>query len=122
MHGTEYGYILDGRIRIKVPEIKGSHEMAGVVEGLMAKLQGVAHVHANPLTGNVRVLFDSQVISYYQVFAVINDLRCLNGWASASPSLARTMQRGRSTCKIHEECTQAFREPTARVGESESWV
>jgi hypothetical protein len=88
MHGTEYGYILDGRIRIKVPEIKGSHEMAGVVEGLMAKLQGVAHVHANPLTGNVRVLFDSQVISYYQVFAVINDLRCLNGWTSASPSLA----------------------------------
>jgi hypothetical protein len=79
MHGTEYCHILDGRIRIKVPEIKGSHAMAGEMESQLAKLEGVAHVKANPLTGYVLALFDSQVISHYQVFAVIKDLTCLNG-------------------------------------------
>ena len=85
MHGTEYCHILDGRIRIKVPEVKGSHAMAGEVEGELAKLNGVAHVKANPLTGNVLVLFDSQVINHYHVVAVIKDLNCLNGEASVSP-------------------------------------
>jgi hypothetical protein len=79
MHGTEYWHILDGRIRIKVPEVKGSHTMAGEMESQLAKLKGVAHGKANPLTGYVLVLFDSQVISHYQVFAVINDLTCLTG-------------------------------------------
>jgi Heavy metal associated domain 2 len=79
MHGTEYWHILDGRIRIKVSEVKGSHALAGEMESQLAKLKGVAHGKANPLTGYVLVLFDSQVISHYQVFAVINDLTCLTG-------------------------------------------
>ncbi len=79
MLGTEYWHILDGRIRLKVPEVKGSHAMAGEMESQLAKLKGVAHGKANPLTGYVLVLFDSQVISHYQVFAVINDLTCLTG-------------------------------------------
>ena len=78
MNGTEDCHILDGRIRIKVPEVKGSPAMASELESQLAKLNGVSHVKANPLTGYVLVLFDSQVISHYHVFAVINDLNCLN--------------------------------------------
>ena len=78
MHGTDYCHILDGRIRIKVPVVKGSNAMAGEMESQLDKLNGVVHVKANPLTGSVLVLFDTQVISHYQVFAVINDLNCLN--------------------------------------------
>ena len=85
MHGTENGHILDGRIRIKVSEVQGSHAMAGEVVSQLTKLDGVAHVEASPLTGYVLVLFDSQVISHYHVFAVINDFTCLNGEASVSP-------------------------------------
>ena len=81
MHGTEYCHILDGRIRIKVPEIKGSNAMADELESQLAKLNGVAHVKANSLTGYVRVLFDSQIISHYHVFAVIEDFNCFNGIA-----------------------------------------
>ena len=78
MHGTGYYHTLDGRIRIKVPEVKSSPVMAGVLESQLAKLNGVTHVQVNPLTGYVLVLFDYQVISHYHVFAVINDLKCLN--------------------------------------------
>lgn len=52
--------------------------MAGELESQLAKLHGVAHVQANPLTGYVLVLFDYQVVSHYHVFAVINDIKCLN--------------------------------------------
>lgn len=78
MNGTDYYNILDGRIRIEVPELKGSHAMAGELESQLSQLNGVAHVKANPLNGYVLVLFDSQVVSHYHVFAVINDLNCLN--------------------------------------------
>jgi len=78
MHGTGYYHMLDGRIRIEVPEIKGSPAMADELESQLAKLNGVTHVQANPLDGYVLVLFDYQVISHYHVFAVINDIKCLN--------------------------------------------
>jgi hypothetical protein len=79
MHGAGYYHILlDGRIRMKVPEVKGSPAMAEELESRLVKLNGVAHVQVNLLTGYVLVLFDYQVISHYHVFAVINDLKCLN--------------------------------------------
>jgi copper chaperone CopZ len=78
MHGTGYYHKLGGRIRIEVPEIKGSSAMADELESQLAKLNGVAHVQVNPLTGYALVLFDYQVISHYHIFAVINDLKCLH--------------------------------------------
>ena len=59
---------------MKVPEVKGSSEMAGDLESQVTKLHGVAYVKANLVIGSVLVLFDSQVISYYEVFAVIQDV------------------------------------------------
>jgi len=85
MHGTGYYHKFERRIRIRVPEIKGSPAMAGELESRLAKLDGVAHTQANPLTGYVLVLFDDQVVSYYHVFAVINDLKCLDVEAAVSP-------------------------------------
>jgi len=55
------------------------------MENPLATLEGVAHVNATSLTGPVLALFDAQVMSHYHVFAVINDLTCLHGWASVAP-------------------------------------
>ena len=52
------------RMGITVHEVKGSPAMAGEMESQLAKLNGVAHVKVNPLTGNVQVRFDSQVIRH----------------------------------------------------------
>ncbi len=78
MQEAKYGHVLDGRILITVPEVKGSHALAGEMESQLAQLDGVAHVKAHPRTGQVLVLFNSQIISHYCVFAVINDLTCLS--------------------------------------------
>ena len=79
MYETEDRPVLDGRIRIKVPEVKGSPAMAGEIESRVAKLEGVAHVKANLRSGSILVLFDAQVISHYQVFAVISDFTYMIG-------------------------------------------
>ena len=78
MHGTGYHHRLDGRIRIKAPELKGSPAMASELENQLAELNGVTHVQANPLTGYVLVLFEYEIISHCHIFAVINDLKCLH--------------------------------------------
>lgn len=56
---TEYFHALEGRLRIKVPGVKGSPRMASDVEELLAALSGIDAVEANPRTGNVLVLYDS---------------------------------------------------------------
>lgn len=48
MHGTGYYHMLDGRIRIKVPEVKGSPAMAGELESQLAKLNGVPMCRPTP--------------------------------------------------------------------------
>ena len=69
--------LMDGS-ESRSPKSKAPPVMAGELECQLAKLNGVAHVQVNPLSGYVLVLFDYQVISHYQVFAVINDIKCLN--------------------------------------------
>jgi copper chaperone CopZ len=76
MHAI-YMHAIDGRLRIKVPVIKGSPARAGQLERALAMLSGVQCVKANPTTGNVLVLFDSQTLSQEQVIQKLAEMNCL---------------------------------------------
>jgi hypothetical protein len=78
MQGTGYIHMLEGRLRIKVSEVKGSPETAVQIEETVSRLKGVSHVKANELTGNVLVLFDPDLTNHYHVIATLKDLGCLN--------------------------------------------
>ena len=52
-------HVLEGRLRLKIREVKGSPEEAMAVESRLRDVEGVHHVTANPLTGSVLVLYDS---------------------------------------------------------------
>jgi copper chaperone CopZ len=67
-----YLHVMDGRLRVKVPEIKRSVQKALHVEGVLASLEGVIRVTANPTTGNVLVLFHSHLLTHA---AIIQTLR-----------------------------------------------
>jgi len=70
---SEYSYlhVLDGRIRIKVPEVKGDRLAASKIERALQSAKGVTHVKANPTTGNVLILFESDVITQQQIIRII---------------------------------------------------
>ena len=72
-----YLHVLDGRLRIKVPEVKGDPLKASKVVGTLRKLRGVTYVHANPTTGSVVVLFEPEVISPEQIVQVLRETGCL---------------------------------------------
>ncbi len=57
---TEYMHALEGRIRIKVPGIKGSPIKAGELERQVQWQSGIHSIKANPTTGNVLIYYDSQ--------------------------------------------------------------
>lgn len=78
MKGTSYVHMIEGRLRIKVPEIKGSPDHARLLEARLIDLDGVLHVQANVLTGNVLVLFDSDVTNHYHIIGTMKDLGCFN--------------------------------------------
>jgi copper chaperone CopZ len=77
MQGTSYIHMLEGRLRIKVSEIKGSVDKAVEVEATIRELEGVTHVKANSVTGNVLVLFDSDETNHYHIIGTLKDLGCL---------------------------------------------
>jgi copper chaperone CopZ len=74
---TDYLHILDGRLRIKVPEVKRSPEKALQVEETLKNLNGVTHVKANPTTGNVLVLFESELVTHECVVSRLKSINCL---------------------------------------------
>jgi len=56
---TAYLHVLDGRLRIKVPALKGSPDEAARLESRLRLIDGVDCVTANPVTGSVLVLYDA---------------------------------------------------------------
>jgi copper chaperone CopZ len=71
MSTPQYLHVLDGRLRIKVPELKRSNSLAAVITDNLLRLEGVTEVNANPLTGNVLVLFDTYEVTALEILDVI---------------------------------------------------
>jgi copper chaperone CopZ len=76
MIGAPYLHMLEGRMRIKVPEVKKSPLKAVQVEETLQRLDGVTDVRANPTTGNVLVLFESETVTHGRIVDVLRSLNC----------------------------------------------
>jgi copper chaperone CopZ len=68
---SPYLHVLDGRVRIKLPQVKGAPQRALAVEQLLRRLDGVTRVTANPITGNVLVLFTSAILGQHDILAAL---------------------------------------------------
>jgi copper chaperone CopZ len=71
---SPYFHALNGRLRVKVAELKGLPVKALEVEGQLRKIDGINYVRANPTTGNVLVLYDPAKISQYEVLGALQRL------------------------------------------------
>ena len=81
-----YLHVLDGRLRIKLPQVKGTSQRALAVEQLLLGLDGVTDVTANPTTGNVLVLFTSAVIGQHDIVAALQKTGYLSDDHTAAQS------------------------------------
>jgi hypothetical protein len=71
MNYPPYLHITAGRIRVKITAIKGSTVKAAKVAEELLDVRGVTHAKANPLTGNVLVLFDADTLTSEQVLGLL---------------------------------------------------
>ena len=70
---TEYMHALEGRLRIKVPEIKGSPVKAGELERQIQWQSGIHSIKANPTTGNVLIYYDSQKTKQNEILKTMTE-------------------------------------------------
>jgi copper chaperone CopZ len=68
---SHYLHVTGGRLRIKIPQVKNSRKAALKIELFLRSINGITSVKANPLTGNVLVLFDSDDIKHEDVVETI---------------------------------------------------
>jgi len=51
-------HFLPGRVRVKLPGLKGSTALAREVQYTLVAIDGIQHVEVSPITGSVLVLYD----------------------------------------------------------------
>lgn len=71
MKNESYSHVTPGRLRIKIPMVKGSQDTAQQVEQILRGVEGINSVTANPLTGNALVLFDSESLAHTDVIDIL---------------------------------------------------
>jgi hypothetical protein len=81
---TDYLHTLDGRMRIKIAEVKGSPAAAAEVTRYLRSSHGIDEVNANPITGNVLILYNMNQISHGGIINLLQDAGYLQRTAPAA--------------------------------------
>ena len=71
---SSYVHALEGRLRIKVPEVKGASLKARDIEGHLALCPGVEEVSANPITGSVLVHYNPRLIGQEEIILAFQEI------------------------------------------------
>jgi hypothetical protein len=67
-------HALTGRLRIKIPGIKGNEMQAQAIERQFHPRFGMQEVSANPVTGSVLFIYDPHLLSQEEIFATLEEL------------------------------------------------
>jgi hypothetical protein len=82
---SSYVHALEGRLRIKIPEVKAAPYRARELEGHLQLLTGLEEVAANPVTGNVLILYNPSLLREDQIIFTLQEL----GYLEEAPAQAR---------------------------------
>jgi len=81
---SSYVHALEGRLRIKIPEVKGASLKAREIESHLALCPGVEEVTANPVTGSVLVLYNPRLIGQEEIILAFKEIGYLEKTAPKS--------------------------------------
>ena len=68
--GIQLVHYLPGRVRVKLPRLKGNASLAGEVERTLVALEGVCQVATSTTTGSVLVLYEPRLLASLDLEAV----------------------------------------------------
>lgn len=87
MSTPSYIHLTDGRIRLKVAEIKKCPDLASTAESLLSEAKGIDSASANPLTGNILIYFDPGVTDHNEIIELLRQNGYLKRKATSRPAL-----------------------------------
>ena len=67
-----YVHSLPGRLRVRIPAIKGNAINAEMLVNQVIQLTGISSVRANPVTGSILIQYDPAVTDEAACLAVLN--------------------------------------------------
>ncbi len=77
-----YVHVLNGRLRIRMTQVKRSAAKAAAVETMLRDVPGVTEAQVNPLTGSVLVFFDARVLTPQAILGTLNAVKSVGpAWA-----------------------------------------
>ena len=68
-----YVHALEGRVRIKIPQVKGADRKAQEVEHRLRQTAGVEYVSANSTTGNVLILYNPRLMDQDDIISSLKE-------------------------------------------------
>lgn len=71
---ASYVHALHGRLRIKLPELKGNPMRAQEIENQFNLMTGMQQVSANPVTGSLLLIYDPHLLKHEEICAVLREL------------------------------------------------
>jgi len=64
-------HALPGRVRVRLPRLKGNASLAGEVERVLTALAGIRHVEASTTTGSMLVLYEPRLLESLDIEAIV---------------------------------------------------
>jgi hypothetical protein len=71
---ASYVHALNGRLRIKLPGLKGNPGKAQEIENRCSLLTGLHQVSANPVTGRLLFTYDPRLLKQEEIGAVLREM------------------------------------------------
>jgi len=98
---ASYVHALNGRLRIKIPGLKGNPLRAQEIENLCSLMTGMQQVSANPVTGSLLFTYDPHLLRQDEIFAVLKEL----GYFLDSSGQLATLNSATSSHGVVEKIT-----------------
>ncbi|HZW30230.1 MAG TPA: hypothetical protein VFF52_05940 [Isosphaeraceae bacterium] len=118
----EYVHVLEGRLRVKVPEVKRSRAFARAVEDLFGSVEGIHEVRANPLTGNVLFLHDPELVPVRAILAGLVAAGYMGMGIAAGETPARPEAIGELAATIAELVAWGLARALGRFAPGAGWL
>ncbi len=71
---ASYVHALNGRLRIKILEIKGNPLRAQEIENQFNLMTGIRQITANPVTGSLLFIYDPHLLKQEEIWAVLREM------------------------------------------------
>lgn len=70
---------IPGRLRVRIPAIKGSPNKARATQALLMDLEGIESIRANMVTGSIVVKYDPGRFLSQRILSILKENGCFDG-------------------------------------------